>query len=200
MKDTKKRIFKITFTSILIAMMFALSWTVLGMIPLGLASATTVFIPLAIGIVCLDDYRYTAILGTSFGVVSLIRALSPSGILDPFFLNPLVSVLPRLIAAILTHLCYRGLSKVIKNKMIVSGITGGLLALFNTIFTISFLVLCNYQEIFQMLVEGDSNYGKFLGSIALLNMLPEIALGVILVTVISKIYSKVYYNEEIEAE
>ena len=110
MKDTKK-FFKITFTGVLIALMFAFSWTFLGMIPLGIASATTVFIPVVIGIVCLNDFRYSLVLGCSFGICSLLRALSPSGILDPYFINPLVSVLPRILMAIGTHLIYNLLLK-----------------------------------------------------------------------------------------
>ena len=140
MKNTKI-VFKLAFTGIMIALMFALSWTPLGMLPLGFASATTIFIPVAIGICVMDDFRFTLALGFGFGLSSLVRALAPAGPLDPFFVNPLVSILPRVIAAILTHLVFRGLQKVIKVKQVNASITGLLMAFFNTLFTIPLLIL-----------------------------------------------------------
>ena len=181
MKDTKY--FKITFTGILIALMFAFSWTVLGMVPLGIASATTVFIPVVIGIICLNDFRYTLVLGFSFGIVSLIRALAPNGFLDPFFVNPLVSVLPRVLMAIVTHLIYnlvlRLFKKVKKGTEISAIITGGASALFNTIFTTSMLLLIYFPEIANELTNNESNVGLFIKAIVLTNMIPEIVLGML---------------------
>lgn len=181
MKNTK-RFFKLTFASIMIALMFAFSWTPLGMIPLGFASATTVFIPVAIGICVIDDFRYTVALGLGFGISSLIRALAPNGILDPFFVNPLVSILPRLIASLLTHLCYRALVKLIKKKIIVSGITGALMAFFNTLFTIPMLIL-----FIQLLGEGTDTIGMTYGAfivVILPSMAGEILVGAVITTIV----------------
>lgn len=197
MKDTK-RIFKISFTGVLIALMFAFSWTILGMVPIGtLASATTVFIPVVIGIVCLDDFRYTVILSISFGLVSLIRAIVPQGALDVFFINPLVSILPRLIMGLLTHLCYRLLKKCFKSNVLCASITGGLCALFNTVFTISTLILVNFSELASLLAQNDTYLGAFVTTILLTNMLPEIILGVITVFSITVIYNKINISKSI---
>ena len=68
-----KNTMKIAFAGILIALMFVLSWTVLGMIPLGVASATTVFIPVCVGIIFFDDFKYAVVFGLFFGIVSLVR-------------------------------------------------------------------------------------------------------------------------------
>ncbi len=181
MKNTK-RFFKLTFASIMIALMFAFSWTPLGMIPLGFTSATTVFIPVAIGICVIDDFRYTVALGLGFGISSLIRALAPNGILDPFFVNPLVSVLPRVIASLLTHLCYRALVKLIKKKIVVSGFTGALMAFFNTLFTIPLLIL-----FIQLLGEGTDTIGMTYGAFILVilpSMAGEILVGAIITTIV----------------
>lgn len=200
MKNTKK-IFKIVFTGILIALMFTLSWTIFGMVPLSASvSATTVFIPVAIGIIIMDDYRVSAVLGVSFGLVALIRATAPVGPLDPFFLNPLVSVLPRFCAAMATHFCFRSLSKVIKKPMICCTIAGGLMALFNTIFTIPTLILVYYDDLSLVLLDFDWTIGIFLGSIALSNMLPEIIIGAILTFIIYKAYGYRIYQEQDEIE
>lgn len=189
MKDTKK-FFKITFTGIMIALMFVFSWTILGMVPIGtIASATTVFIPVVIGIIVLDDFRYTCILSFAFGLVSLIRALVPQGALDPLFVNPLVSILPRLIMGILTHLFYRFISHHIKNKTICGMLTGGIGAFTNTLFTIPALVLFNFSEIITML--GETSLITFIVTIVLTNMIPEIILGMIVCFAVMKIYNSI---------
>lgn len=189
MKDTKKY-FKIVFTGIMIALMFTLSFTVLGMIPLVFASATTVFIPVAIGIICLDDFRYTAVLGLGFGLSSFFRALlAPNGVLDPFFVNPLVSILPRIAASLLAHLIFRLSSKVIKNRYVNASIGGAMMAFCNTLFVIPMLILCYYKSIGEILVSNSLTYGAFLGSIALTSMIPEIVVGAIITLAI---YSALY--------
>ena len=199
MKDTKKY-FKISFTGILIALMFAFSWTVLGMIPLGIASATTVFIPVVIGIICLNDFKYSVVLGFAFGLVSLIRSLSPTGFLDPFFINPIISVVPRVIMAILTHLFYNLLLKCFNKAKykyeICASLSGGIAALTNTIFTISILLLVHFPEISAELTNSSSTIGLFIKAIVLTNMLPEIILGMIVSFVVIKIYNKIGYLKE----
>lgn len=191
MKDTKK-FFKITFTGIMIALMFVFSWTILGMVPIGtFASATTVFIPVIIGIVCLDDFRYTIVLSISFGVISLIRALAPQGILDPYFVNPLVSVLPRFLMGIVTHLFYRLIKKLIKNNSISSMLTGAVGAFTNTLFTMSMLLVVYFNDLVKLLTEeGNMTIKIFLGTVALTNMIPEIVLGMIVCFVVMRIYDK----------
>lgn len=198
MKDTKK-FFKIAFTGIMIALMFVFSWTILGMVPIGtFASATTVFIPVIIGIVCLDDFRYTIVLSLAFGIVSLIRSLVPQGILDPYFVNPLVSVLPRFLMGIITHLFYRFIKKIIKNNSISAMLTGAIGAFTNTLFTMSMLLLVYFKDLVECLIDsGNMTIKVFLGTVALTNMLPEIILGMIICYVVMKIYDKHMnkYNE-----
>lgn len=182
---------KIAFAGILIALMFVLSWTVLGMIPLGVASATTVFIPVCIGIIFFDDFKYAAIFGLFFGIVSLVRSFVPQGFLDPYFQNPIVSVLPRLLVGIVGYLVYKGLSKVIKNRIAVSSITGGIVALLNTIFTMGTLILVYYNDISQSFSNNGFTIFTALKTISLLNMLPEIAIGAILTPIIIKVLDKI---------
>lgn len=185
-----KNTMKIAFAGILIALMFVLSWTVLGMIPLGPVSVTTVFIPVCIGIIFFDDLKYATIFGLFFGIASFVRSFVPNGLLDPYFQNPLVSVLPRLLVGILGYLVYKGLSKTIKNRVVVTAITGGSVALLNTILTMGTLILVYFSDISQLFADNGSSIRAVLASIALVNMLPEIALGVILTPVIIKVLDR----------
>ena len=198
-KGTKKYLFfEIAFTGILIGLMFAFSFTVLGMIPLGVASATTVFIPVAIGIVCLDDFKFTGILGLGFGLASFFRAMAPAGALDPFFINPMVSIVPRILAALLAHLIFRLTSKVIKNRYVNAGICGGMMAFCNTLFVIPSLIIFNYKELGEILSGWSMSWQHFLlTGIILTNMIPEILVGaVITLIVFIALYKSFLQREE----
>jgi len=186
-----KNTMKIAFAGILIALMFVLSWTVLGMIPLGVASATTVFIPVCVGIIFFDDFKYAVVFGLFFGIVSLVRSFVPQGFLDPYFQNPIVSDLPRLLVGIVGYLFYKGLTRLMKNRIIVSSLAGGFIALINTIFTMGILILVYFQDVNQTFADNGFSILTALKTISLLNMLPEIAIGAILTPIIIKVLDKI---------
>lgn len=64
--------------------------------------------------------------GFIFGLMSLIKAaMSPTGILDPLFVNPLCSVLPRMLFAIVAYFVWKFLTMIPKfPKVIAVAITG----------------------------------------------------------------------------
>ncbi len=81
------------FSAIILLMTFVPS---IGYITFGPLSMTLIHIPVLIGVFLLPK-RYSWILGLVFGVGSLVKAaVQPVGLLDPAFVNPLVSVLPRI--------------------------------------------------------------------------------------------------------
>ncbi|NLL96305.1 MAG: ECF transporter S component, partial [Clostridiaceae bacterium] len=91
-----KNLFKsprgLTFLGLMLAITIIMDMTPLGMIPIGAISATIIHIPTIITGVVLGPVA-GFIMGTSFGIVSLTHALTrPATILDPLFMNPLVSV------------------------------------------------------------------------------------------------------------
>ena len=157
----------ITFTGVLIALMFAFAWTALGFIPLGFVSPTTVFLPVAIGICCIEKKGYGMALGLAFGICSWIRAFAPASVLDPYFQNPLVSVLPRALMGVVVVLIYAIIKKAVKNSIVRGVIVGAL--------------------------EGTSVAKWLFGSVVLLNMLPEMALGIIVTAIISKKIEKIRF-------
>ena len=74
-------------------------------------SATTMHIPVIIGAV-LEGPVVGALIGLVFGVTSLIRAaVAPNGPIDPLFINPLLSVLPRLFIGPAAWLVWRALRR-----------------------------------------------------------------------------------------
>ena len=182
----------ITFSAILIALMFAFAWTVLGFIPLGFVSPTTVFLPVAVGICCIEKKGYGIALGIAFGICSWIRAFAPASVLDPYFQNPLVSVLPRALMGIVVVFLYALIKKAVKNTIVRGIIVGALVPLFNTVFTMTLLLIFHYTDI-TALLEGASVANWLFGSVVLLNMLPELALGIIVTAIVSKSIEKIKF-------
>lgn len=100
---------RLTLISLMIAITFVLALTPIGMIRLPIVSITIAHVPAivtAITIGLLDG----VIVSLSFGILSLYLAItSPTSILDPFFVNPLISILPRLLIPIVAYFVYKGL-------------------------------------------------------------------------------------------
>lgn len=130
---------KIVVAGALGALSIALFLTPLGYIPwLAGASLTVMHIPAIIGAV-LEGPVVGAVVGGIFGVTALVKAATaPQGPIDPFFVNPLISVLPRLLVGIAAWAVYRSFrGKPEALAAVVAGIAGSLT---NTILVLGALV------------------------------------------------------------
>lgn len=90
---------RLVVAALLVAITIFLAYSPIGMIPLPppLTNATTVHIPVLLGVV-LEGPWLGLLLGLTFGVCSLLIAISsPAVSLTFFFRDPLVSILPRLL-------------------------------------------------------------------------------------------------------
>ena len=104
-----KRIQMMAIDGLFIAILTIFTFTNLGFIVNGTVALTT--IPIFVFIVgYLFGWKRGLIYGTAFGVLSLIRALTSANI-DYFFINPLISVLPRAIFGLLAGLFGKMISK-----------------------------------------------------------------------------------------
>lgn len=98
MNPNRKRIVEITTTGLFIAIIFVMTFVPnLGYITINYLSITTLHIPVIIGATILGPLG-GFILGLTWGITSLIYSLSrPEGVI---FMNPLISVLPRVIVGL----------------------------------------------------------------------------------------------------
>lgn len=134
---------KIVITGALCALTIVLGATNLGMIPLGpVASVTILQIPVIIAC-CLVGLPSGLCVGASFGILSLVLAATrPTGALDPLFVNPLCSVLPRLLFACVAWGLWTLLKMIPKfPKVINAGITAFVSTLFHTVLVIGCLYI-----------------------------------------------------------
>lgn len=145
--SSKEKTYRITILALLTAILIVLVFTPLGMIPLGPVSITIAHIPVLLGLF-IEGPFVGIILGLLFGLFSCFRAIiSPTTLLAPFFQNPLVSVLPRVLLPIAALLIFSLLKKVIKNQKVLYALSGLLSSVFHTVCVLSMLMLLHGQQI-----------------------------------------------------
>lgn len=102
---------KLVTVSMMIALTVVLMTTPLGTIKTPVVSLTIAHIPSIITAIVLGLGEGLTV-SFSLGLVSLIMAVvSPANVLDPFFMNPLISIFPRMLIPLTTYFSYKLLSK-----------------------------------------------------------------------------------------
>lgn len=182
---------RIAVTGILSAFSILLSLVPsLGYIPIGPITITTMHIPVIIAAI-LEGPFVGAIVGLIFGLSSLYTAATIfAGMPTAFvFLNPLVSVLPRILIGIAAYYAYVGVIKLFKNKSvaIIAGAIAGTLT--NTIGVLGMIYILYAQQYVDIIVQSSQEQGKTLIVTSLLavifggvtlNMVAEILMAVFL--------------------
>lgn len=133
----------ITITASMGALIIVMGLTHIGFIPwFSGASITIMQIPVILAALIAGKYSG---LGTGFifGIFSLIQAaIAPIGPLDPFFVNPLVSILPRNLMGLGAFYCFAFFNKIPKFPKIANYAISGLFAsLVNTCLVLFMLVV-----------------------------------------------------------
>lgn len=143
------RVREMALDSVFIALYFVLAFspigftfTFFGLVPV---AGTTLHVIVLI-VAFLGDFRRSVLLGFVFGFVSLLRAwLAPINPTDPLFINPLLSILPRvlfgLMAAYLGRYVYRQFSSNRFAYMVLSSLGAGILTIAHTILVLSAVYL-----------------------------------------------------------
>ncbi len=99
--NTRKKLTNLVTLALLVALIFLLGQTPLGLIPLGFCNVTILVIPVAVGTIYLG-WKQGLVLGAAFAATSLISALTrPSALVSTLmganpFLAIVMTVLPRL--------------------------------------------------------------------------------------------------------
>jgi uncharacterized membrane protein len=162
---------KIVVAGVMSAIAILLGATHWGFIPwITGASITIMHIPVIIGAV-LEGPIVGLIIGFLFGLFSLIQgAVAPTGPADVWFVNPLLSILPRLFIGPVAWLVYRALKRV--NELLALAVSGIVGSLTNTVLVLGMIGLLGHVP------------WAALPAIVVANGLPEAAVAAVLTTAV----------------
>lgn len=132
----KKRVLNtqtIAVVGLLTAVLIVLGETPLGLIPIGPIRATTLQIPVVIGAIIFGPV-VGGLLGFFFGMISWIKQFTTPTITSFIFMNPLISVLPRIMIGLGTAWIYKLLQKALgkKNGVAPIALSAGIGSMINT--------------------------------------------------------------------
>lgn len=102
---------RLTVVGVLGAISIVLGMTPLGFIPVGPTRATIMHIPVIIGAI-MEGPVVGGMVGLIFGMFSIYQAITAPTPVSFVFLNPIVSVLPRVLIGITSYYAYRALNKI----------------------------------------------------------------------------------------
>jgi len=139
----EKRVRRIVIAGVMGGISIFLGATHLGFIPwISGASLTIMHVPVIIGAV-LEGPVVGAVIGLIFGGFSLLQAaIAPTGPADVWFVNPIISILPRLFIGPIAWIVYIAVKKL--NEKLALGASGIAGSLTNTVLVLGILGLYKY--------------------------------------------------------
>jgi uncharacterized membrane protein len=176
---------KIVVTAVLSAVTIVLGLLPFGgYIPFFGISVTILAIPVIIGAI-LEGPIVGAGIGLMFGLTSLYQAATaPKSPLDPLFVNPLLSVLPRMLIGPVAWLVWSALKRWKVFGLLAAGFFGSYA---NTVFVLGMFGLLFAKDTRVTEVLGD-NVWKALGGIALASGAPEAGVAAVVVLIVIAAY------------
>ncbi|EGT5564234.1 ECF transporter S component [Clostridioides difficile] len=186
----KVNVRKMTIIGVLSAISIMLSMTPLGFIPVGPTKATIMHIPVIIGAI-MEGPIVGAAIGFIFGISSLLNAITnPTVTSTSFvFINPLVSILPRVMIGVLAYYVYQLIIKA-TNKVYISGlITGAIGSLLNTAGVLGMIYVL-YADKYLHAMGKSGSAGKVIMALAAANGVPEAIVGALVVAAVATVLKK----------
>lgn len=176
---------KIVVTAVLSAVTIVLGLLPFGgYIPFFGISITILTIPVIIGAI-LEGPVVGAGIGLIFGLTSMYQAATaPKSPLDPLFVNPLLSVLPRMLIGPVAWLVWSALKRWRVIGLLAAGFIGSYA---NTVLVLGMFGLLYAKDTRVTEVLGD-NVWKALGGIALASGAPEAGVAAVVVLIVVAAY------------
>lgn len=168
----KLNVRRMAIISILSAISIVLSMIpFVGYIPLGPVKATIMHVPVIIGAV-VEGPAVGAAVGLIFGLTSLFKAFTEPTITSFCFMNPIISVLPRIFIGIVAYYVYAGIHKITK-RIYLSGFIAGIVGSLTNTIGVMGLIYVLYAEKYMAAIGQSGNAGKYILAISATNGLPE---------------------------
>ena len=155
----------------------------IGYIPIGPTNATIMHIPVIIGAI-IEGPMVGATVGFIFGLTSLLKALTAPTITSFAFMNPLVSILPRVLIGILTYYIYELVMKVTKRVSVSGLVAGALGSLVNTTGVLGMIYILYGGRFAEACGASASAARTFIFTIGTTNGIPEAVVSALVVSAV----------------
>ena len=188
-KTKKLEVRKMAIIGVIAAISIMLSMTPLGFIPIGPLNLTIMHIPVIIGAV-LEGPLVGIIVGLIFGFTSLLRAITMPTITNFALINPLVSILPRVLIGIVAYYVYKLTIKLTKNALVSGWITGVIGSLVNTVGVLGMTYILYGARYAEALGKSASAAKTLILTLVATNGVPEAILGGFVVSAICVVFNK----------
>lgn len=177
---------QITTIGVLSAISIVLGITNLGFIPIPPVNATILHIPVIIGAI-LEGPLVGAMIGLIFGIFSMIQAISRPNILSFMFLNPIISILPRIAIGIVSYYVYAAIKSNYKTlKIALASIVGSLT---NTIGVLGFIYLLYLKDFAAAKEISVAAAKKAILTVGVINGIPEAIISMLIIVPVVKVIS-----------
>lgn len=185
--NRRQSIQRITRLGILMGLIILMTFIPnIGYIQTGLFSITTIHIPVLIGAALMGPIG-GLVLGLTWGLTSYFYALTLGTIEAMIFLNPMVSIVPRVLVGLIVSYTTMALDKVNMKEVLKYGLVAGIGTLSNTILVLS--------SIFIFASEGVLSFNQAFSTIITIiistNGLLELFAAVIIVPAVVKAIRKI---------
>ena len=175
---------KMAIIGVLAAISIMLSMTPLGFIPIGPTNATVI-----IGAI-VEGPLVGITVGFIFGATSLLKALTMPTITSFAFINPLVSILPRMLIGVIAYYVYKLTIKFTKNVFVSGWITGVVGSLVNTVGVLGMIYILYGARYAEALGESASAAKTLILTLGATSGIPEAIVGGFVVSAVCIVFNK----------
>jgi len=179
MNQQKGRTAKLTIISLIVAILIIQTFVPgIGYIPIGPVQATIIHLTVIIG-ASLFGAQTGLILGASWGVLRMIKAAVMPDLMSIVFLNPLVSVIPRMLVGLIAGLVATYLDGKVKGrtKFIITGVVGSLVNTITVLSAIYFFAADSYAAALN--IPTTALIGTFVVTIGTNGILEAVVAGIL---------------------
>lgn len=177
-------VFQLTIISMMVAILIVQTFVpMLGYIPLGPIDVTIVHITVILAAVLFGE-KIGLIVGTAWGLLSMFRAYTQPTPFNIVFLNPLISVLPRLIVGWGSGMVY----KLLKDRFsirVTYAITGAIGTLTNTVLVLGSIYVFASEAYANALGISETALLGALGTVVVTNGVIEVIASFIILPLVA---------------
>lgn len=186
----KVNVRRMTIISLLSAISIMLSMIPLGYIQIGPLAITTMCIPVMIGGI-IEGPMVGMVVGLIFGLTSMFRGMAGmAGVTGFVFINPLVSVLPRIFIGLVAYYSFKLAMKIVKNTYVSGLIAGGMASITNTVGVLGMIYVLYAAEYAKALGQSAGTAKALLMGIATTNGIAEALGGALVVSAVVVVLKK----------